>query len=32
MKNKKTSFKSIAWLLSLSMLLVWLAGMGFITI
>ena len=32
MKNKKTSFKSIAWLLSLSMLLAWLAGMGFITI
>lgn len=31
MKNNKTSFKSIAWLLSIAMLLAWLAGMGFIT-
>jgi len=31
MKTKRTSFRSIAWLLSISMLLVWLAGMGFAT-
>lgn len=32
MKTKRTSFRSVAWLLSIAMLLVWLAGMGFITI
>lgn len=31
MKTKRTSFCSVAWLLSIAMLLVWLAGMGFIT-
>lgn len=32
MKSKKTAFKSIAWLLSISMLLVWLVGMVAVTI
>ena len=31
MKNKKTSFRSIAWLASVTLLLAWLAGMSFAT-
>ena len=31
MKNKTTSFKAIAWLLSIAMLLVWLMSMSFVT-